>query len=478
MHTVIENAGAQRGVFILEKQGKWVIEAEGNLNQGSVHLLQSLTLSGHVSMMVINYVIRTQKPVVLEAATKENMYREDEYIRTHQIKSLLCMPILSRQKLVGIVYLENHLTESAFTPNRIEVLTLLSAQIATSLENALFVKDLEIARQQAEIANQAKTAFLANMSHEFKTPLNAILGYVQLFNREANLPMATIHTGCQVIQQNSEYLLTLINDIIDISTIESGKMELHPVNTRFDHFLNTLSQIFENRARTKGLAFYRQFSPQLPVGIFVDERRLRQVITHLLSNAIKFTQQGHITFTVIPAGDNIRFQVEDSGIGITSTDLEKIFLPFEQASAWKQKSEGAGLGLSFAKKLTEMMHGTLEVSSQVGQGSCFWVDLPLVESTEWVGEKLDIQENTPEVVVQPMFSTEQEIISAIRLLSHKQIQVLFDLSMNGDVNGLIQQAKKLEQFNAQLKPLTEKIFQTTKVYDTDTISDLLEPYLG
>jgi len=162
MHTVIENAGAQRGVLILEDHEQWVIQAELIVQPETVTVLQAGSLAGQVPTKLINYVIRTKQSLVFAELQREAQYREDDYVRTHSLKSVLCLTLLHQQKLVGVIYLENNLTAGAFTPDRFQVLTLLSSQMAISLDNARFVRELQQSRQAAEAANQAKTAFCTN----------------------------------------------------------------------------------------------------------------------------------------------------------------------------------------------------------------------------------------------------------------------------------------------------------------------------
>jgi PAS domain S-box-containing protein len=252
----------------------------------------------------------------------------------------------------------------------------------------------EQAQQEAEIANRAKSTFLATMSHELRTPLNGILGYTQILSRDKTLTDKQ-RDAIQIIYRSGEHLLMLINDILDLSKIEAGKLELHAADLALPEFLQDIVDLFKMRAQQQGIAFrYEALSP-LPLAVHTDEKRLRQILLNLLSNAIKFTQQGQVSLKVIYSNQRARFEVEDTGEGISTADLETIFLPFRQLSQQNYLIEGTGLGLSISKYLVEMMDGQLYVESVFGQGSLFWFDINLPE-VEAISRSLRL--NSPMVI--------------------------------------------------------------------------------
>ena len=250
--------------------------------------------------------------------------------------------------------------------------------------------ELQVAKEDADSANQAKSEFLANMSHELRTPLNGILGYAQILQQSRSID-GKERKGVDIISQCGTHLLTLINDILDLSKIEARKMELHPVELHFPSFVQGVVEICQIKAEQKGIEFVYQSDPNLPVGVEADEKMLRQVIMNLLSNAIKFTEKGKVELLVknqsanFDESDlrNIRFEVRDSGIGMNPEDIEKIFLPFEQVGTFKKQSEGTGLGLAISQKIVQMMGGELQATSQLNKGTTFWFEVDLRGTSNW-----------------------------------------------------------------------------------------------
>jgi CheY-like chemotaxis protein len=228
------------------------------------------------------------------------------------------------------------------------------------------------------------------MSHELRTPLNGILGYAQILERDKDITPKQ-KDAIQIIQQCGSHLLTLINDILDLSKIEARRMELYPRDFHFPSFLQEVAEICRIRAEQKEIAFSYQVLNQLPTAVHADDKRLRQVLINLLGNAIKFTDKGEVNFKVgileteknsiqsnsLTQNFKFHFQIEDTGVGMEPEQLERIFLPFEQVGDRAGRAEGTGLGLAITQKIVQMMGGELQVESTLDLGSNFWLFLEL-----------------------------------------------------------------------------------------------------
>ena len=283
-------------------------------------------------------------------------------------------------------------------------------------------QDLQLAKEAAEGANRAKSQFLANISHEIRTPMNAILGYAQILQHNPDLTDKQ-QLAVETIENSGEHLLGLINEVLDISKIEAGRMELHAADFDLCHLVGGLARMFELRCREKNLGWRLEGQDGAPCPVHGDEGKLRQVLINLLSNAVKFTEAGEVVLRIDATGpDRYRFLVTDTGVGITGRDIEALFQPFEQGKAGLQQG-GTGLGLAIARRQIVLMGGRLEVDSTPGEGSRFNFDLELPPAREALGTE-----------------HEQPVRQPVRALaSHCRVRALVvdDVRENRDVLGHI-----------------------------------------
>ncbi|HEX8417540.1 MAG TPA: ATP-binding protein [Methylobacterium sp.] len=261
------------------------------------------------------------------------------------------------------------------------------AQAETARQTALYLSEIEAhkvtdaklqrAKEVAEAANLAKSRYVVGISHELRTPLNAVLGYAQLLEGDAAIPPAR-RNGVRVIRRSAQHLSSLIDGLLDISRMEAGRLQIHRNEIRIADFLDQIVDMFRLQAKNAGLDFRFTTAGRLPAVVATDEKRLRQILLNLISNAIKFTPAGHVALHLTYRNQIADFTVTDTGLGISPADLARIFEPFERGSnPAAQSAPGTGLGLTIAQLLAQIMGGEITVSSELGRGTRFQVRLML-----------------------------------------------------------------------------------------------------
>jgi GAF domain-containing protein len=321
----------------------------------------------------------TLEPVQVPDITVPGAYesRLRENLIASGIRAILAVPMVREDRLIGcLAVTRNHSGE--FPSGTIELLRTFATQSALAIQNARLFREIEEKSRQLEAASQHKSEFLANMSHELRTPLNAIIGFSEVLtdrmfgelNEKQEEYLKDIHASGQ-------HLLSLINDILDLSKIEAGRMELELTDFHLPTALDNAMTLVRERATRRGIALHTTVDERLG-HIRADERKIRQVVLNLLSNAIKFTPEGgRIDVGAVPKDGLVEVSVSDTGVGIAPEDQEAVFEEFRQVGTAEKKAEGTGLGLTLCRKFIELHGGRIWVKSQVGVGSTFTFTVPL-----------------------------------------------------------------------------------------------------
>lgn len=406
---------------------------------------------------LVRIILRTGQPAE---------FPESSIILNYDINDYKSKTELTEQKLFTTVVssLRAYSTMLGLVESQ-QKLTLLNMQLQDFNQNLeQIVKErtieLEIAREAADSANKAKSQFLTNMSHELRTPLNAILGYAQVL--KTNDDQIKLQKGLDIIQRSGNHLLALINDILDLSKIEAGKLELDYEPFHLDGLLNGLIDTFKVQANKQGVEIIYKSIGQIPKLVYGDAKRLRQVLFNLMGNAIKFTKNGMVSLVAQSSSSNkIRFDIIDNGVGIASENLSKIFESFEQVGTPVDMQSGTGLGLSISKKLVAIMGGELNVASTLGKGSNFWLEIDLPTYVSATPINLELEDAYHDAVPSAIASHPSSFTKVA--IPDRQIMLeLIKLAEIGDLESLQTRINHLEQSDPNLQAFVKEIMKLMK----------------
>ena len=328
-------------------------------------------------------VIRDRAPLNVADAQTDPRLPDVQHAtaRARGYRSHVAVPLLRHDEALGAIAVTRH-APGGFTDDEISLLQTFADQAVIAIENARLLNELQRRTQELEVASQHKSEFLANMSHELRTPLNAVIGFSEvLLQRMFGELNAKQDEYLKDIYASGQHLLSLINDILDLSKIEAGRMELAPAPFHLPSALENAVTLVRERAARHGITLDVAIDPALGE-IVGDERKVKQVLLNLLSNAVKFTPEGgRISLKAGRPAGAVEIAVTDTGIGIAPADQAVIFEEFRQVGHDEtRKQEGTGLGLTLAKKFVELHGGRIWVKSQVGRGSTFTFALPIKPS--------------------------------------------------------------------------------------------------
>ncbi len=391
---VVENAGAENGLFLLNNNDELKLAASNTINN-KVRIINSgeVLKQNIVPLSIIQYTKRSKENIVIESAHADSKYARDPYIKQNKTESILCIPIVLHNKLLGVIYLENNLVKGAFTVERLELIKLLSGQMAITLNNAILYDNMELKikertqeieiqkeelrkRNEAlKVINQEKDDLINVVSHDLRSPLNQVKGLAELTAMTSQDKSVTEYTDKMIEATN--YLNGMITRILDISTIDTQKIELKIEQLDIIEVLHTIISNYSNVTAPKGIQV-NLHSMHNGLNFQMDKHYFIQIIDNLLSNAIKFSyENSKIDIFIEKENTDVQIEIKDYGPGISPEDQGKLFNKFQKLSAKPTGNESStGLGLSIVKKYAEALQGEISVKSNLNEGTSFVLILP------------------------------------------------------------------------------------------------------
>jgi signal transduction histidine kinase len=336
-------------------------------------------------------IIQNGKPLLINRDLEGRRKEIGATLIGKQASSYLGVPIFGGGQAIGVISVQNLADEGKFNEDDVRLLNTIAANVGSAIRNAQLLSETKKAREMAEEATQAKSAFLANMSHELRTPLNAIIGFTRIVRRKGAdlLPLKQLDNLDKVLT-SSDHLLGLINTVLDIAKIEAGHMDVQASNFEIKPIIELVGTTVQPLIRSNKVKLISDVADNIPL-LHTDQEKLKQILLNLLSNAAKFTQEGSITIQVKALGGNLVVDVTDTGIGISTTALERVFDEFQQAdTSTTRQYGGTGLGLSISRSLARLLGGDMHAISQEGVGSTFTLVIPL-----YYGDQPSAEEKSP-----------------------------------------------------------------------------------
>ena len=341
-------------------------------------------------------IIQTGEPLLINRDIEGRRKEMGTTLIGKQASSYLGVPIFGGGQAIGVISVQSLADEGKFNEDDVRLLNTIAANVGAAIRNAQLLSETKKAREIAEEATQAKSAFLANMSHELRTPLNAIIGFTRIVHRKGTglLPPKQLDNLDKVLA-SSNHLLGLINTVLDIAKIESGRMEVQVSNFEINPIIELVGTTVQPMIRSANVKLISDVAENIPL-LHTDQEKLKQILLNLLSNAAKFTHKGHITITAKAVSGNLVIDVTDSGIGISATALERVFDEFQQAdTSTTRQYGGTGLGLSISRSMARLLGGDLHAISQEGIGSTFTLVIPLCYTNQPSGGGISSVINEP-----------------------------------------------------------------------------------